>query len=516
MAALLQRIVAQARSEAKRRTDRGADMMQERQRAALSFAAVLLLLALLALARPIDHDESQYVAATILAWRGLPYRDFAYLQTPLQPMLLAPIAALAGGLAWPVLRLANALFGALALAGCYGAAREAGAGRRAAVLATGLFGCCDIFLFTSAVARNDALPAACLSFAIWIALRAQHGRGTMPGALLAGLLLAAAAAAKISFALPAIAYGAWALWDRRHFPVALAMGAIPVAAMVAWLYAIAPGAFMFGVFTFPADAPAEWYRDHNPWKLTAAAKAIDTLKFLALGPALPALIIVAINRRRGHTAWLLTLLIAAGLVAGLLPEPTWRQYLLPVLPPLFVRLAMAWEAAPPARWVRIAIAIFIGAGFAPTAEGLIKGGGATMIDATEQGHAIGAVARANGIEGPIATLSPQFLPAADLPIDPRFAAGPYYFRSHGLLAPALERRFGVISRARIDFAGTPPAAILVGGEGPWTSGDAGDDAALEAYAIGHRWRRIDIPGGHFRLYAKLQAAARRAPATSPS
>ena len=42
--------------------------------------------------RPIDHDEGQYVGAVAMMRFGLPYRDFAYLQTPLQPLLFAPLA----------------------------------------------------------------------------------------------------------------------------------------------------------------------------------------------------------------------------------------------------------------------------------------------------------------------------------------------------------------------------------------------------------------------------------------
>ena len=75
-----------------------------------------LILCALALVRPIDHDESQYVAAAVLTAHGLlPYRDYAYLQTPLQPFLFAPLAWMAGVAAWPALRLANALLGAVAL-----------------------------------------------------------------------------------------------------------------------------------------------------------------------------------------------------------------------------------------------------------------------------------------------------------------------------------------------------------------------------------------------------------------
>ena len=66
---------------------------------------LILLFAVLSVLRPVNHDESQYVAATILARNALPWRDFAYFQTPLQPVLFAPFAAGMGALAWPTLRV---------------------------------------------------------------------------------------------------------------------------------------------------------------------------------------------------------------------------------------------------------------------------------------------------------------------------------------------------------------------------------------------------------------------------
>ncbi|MEG8053547.1 hypothetical protein QP185_10385 [Sphingomonas aerolata] len=87
----------------------------------VGLAALYIALALL---RPVDHDESQYVAAAVLTAHGLlPYRDFAYLQTPLQPFLLAPIAVLTGAWTWPALRLTNALLGLATVAFVHAAAR---------------------------------------------------------------------------------------------------------------------------------------------------------------------------------------------------------------------------------------------------------------------------------------------------------------------------------------------------------------------------------------------------------
>jgi len=287
------------------------------------------------------------------------------------------------------------------------------------------------------------------------------------------------------------------------------MGALPMLALVGALYSLNPPGFLFGVFTFPARAPAEYYTAlGRPWKLGYGAKAVDALKFLALGPALLALVVVIRDRRRDSTLRVLDLLAAAGLIAALLPFPTWRQYLLPALMPLFVRLALAWQARPPGRAMRIAAIVFACAGLAPSIEALLLATrGVPMVEAMRQGAAIRTAMDQEGVAGFVTTLSPQFLPATGRRPDPFFATGPFYFRSHGLLDPARERSLGLVSRDRIDAAfgpseWQPPSAILVGGEGAWTSGDAALDAVLENWAVAHGYRVMPIPGGRFRLYVR--------------
>lgn len=469
-------------------------------------ATVTVALVLLALVRPIDHDESQYVAATVLAAHGLlPYRDFAYLQTPLQPLLLAPVAAVAGAWTYAALRIVNAALGMAAIAAVFASARAAGVSQRAALLACGLFACCDILLFSAAVARNDALPAAMLAAAMIGIVRAQTGAARPVEAVLVGLLLAGATAAKISYALPALAVGLYALIDRRHRPGLIALGAVAPALLVAWTWHLAPAAFMFGVFTFPALAPAQYYQDvGNLWKLSWAAKAVDALKFLALGPALLAVVKVA-RGEAGDGRWrVIDALTLAGLVAALLPEPTWRQYLLPVLPPLLLRLAITFERKPLARGGRIAAVIFVIGGLAQSAEAVIRAslGGMPVLVAQAEASAIGAALDKAGATGAVATLSPQFLPAMHRLPDARFAAGPFYFRSHGLVPPTQERGMALVSAATIEqrFAGAgAPDIILVGGEAGWTSGDAGSDAPLEHWARAHGWHRVAATG-HLRAY----------------
>ena len=442
--------------------------------------------------RPVDHDESQYVAATVLTAQGLlPYRDFLYLQTPLQPFLFAPLAWAAGAGAWPALRLANALLGAVTVVCTWRAARLVAPAPIAAAAAL-LFAGTDILLFASGTARNDALPAACLTGALWCAVRAERGRSGRVGALVAGLLLAGAAAAKISYALPALAYGLWAISRPTHRPLWVALGALPVAAFVVWSVGQAPAGFWFGAVAFPLDAPADWYAE-RPWKLSPLAKAVDTLKFLALGAALPALAIVLRRPRADLLLWLML----AGLLAGLAPTPTWRQYLLPALPPLFVALAVRWAETPPGRASRIVFAVFALAGLAPSAAALASGAPG-MAALWRQGRALRAAMYRAGVAGPVATLSPQVLPATGRSVDPRFAAGPFYFRSRTLRPPA-----GPPLLARRDLPRAPlPAAVLVGGEDRWSSGDPRLDRALEQEAARRGYRLVPVAGAPFRLWVR--------------
>lgn len=457
--------------------------------------AVLLVVALVALAwsRGLDHDESQYVAAARLVAQGLlPYRDFAYLQTPLQPFVFAPVAWLFGGWTWPALRIANALLGAIVVFASWRAMREAGADEPTATACATLLAACDILLFSAGTARNDALPAAMLACALVPMLRAERGEDTRRGALLVGLLLAGAAAAKISYALPAAAYGVYALAARRHRPLWVALGALPPAAFVAWSAWLAPDGFVFGTLTFPAQAPADYYlATGRDWKLAWWAKAVDALKFLALGPALPALVAVAWRRGRARPG-LLEWLVIAGLAAALLPAPTWRQYLLPALPPLFVLLALR---RPRARGWRIGFALFAAAGLAPSMAAVSGRPGMTAALLETE-----ALASVSGLSG-VATLAPQFLPRFAR-ADPRFATGPFYFRSRGLLAADAERRLVLVSRARLAaaFAARPPAAVIVGGEGVWTSGDPSLDGDLERWALTRGWRREPLPASRLRVY----------------
>ena len=124
-----------------------------------------------------------------------------------------------------------------------------------------------------------------------------------------------------------------------------------------------------------------------------------------------------------------------------------------------------------------------------------------MAQAARDSAAIAAALDSAGITGPIATLSPQFVPATGQAIDPRFATGPFFYRSRALLDSRQARRWQMIGGDSAFPIMPPPAALLIGGEDRWTSGNGTIDAALRRHPPFDRWRPLPVASSRFRLYA---------------
>ena len=441
-------------------------------------ALLLLLLAGLAMVRRYTHDESQYVAATALAAHALPYRDFAYLQTPLQPLLFAPLGVLFPGWLLLGLRLVNAALGSATVILLWVAQRRAGVGPKAAMAACVLFFCCDAFLLSSAVARNDALPTTLLT----AALALVAGSGSPRRAALAALCLGAAAADKISFALPAAALLLLAVFGppavRARLPLrALLIGFAPGIVLVGSLAVLAPSAFLFEVLTYPVRAPLEWYGDiGRGWK-TGSWHAFEFVTELAKGPAILALLLFAGATWRagkgrvaaGPDAVIFGALTVAGLIAAYLPNPTHLQYLVPLLPPLFASLGLIIErhrrlvARTGPLW-----AMSVVAGLWPSVHyaGRAAMSGTLVPMAIEaDAHRIGDELDEAGIHGEIAGLSPSYFVDAGRPLDPDFSAGPFVFRMRALTDRGQDQSWHLVTRGRAgEFANRMPAAVVTGME----------------------------------------------------
>lgn len=444
------------------------------------FLAVLAFFILLALVIPSDHDEGQYVAAAHFVAEGLrPYRDFPYLQTPLQPFLTAPLAWLAPGWLFLAIRLTNAVamaFAALLLART---ATHVSGRRVAGWLALAGVAAVDAVQFGASMARNDALPF--LFFAAAIALLFGSGRITLWRAFSAGLLLGLAASTKVSYALPAAAVGAMALWHGRRADraeVAMLLGGLIAGGVpILWFFATDTQAFLFYAYRYSIDAVAAWQSYNGSLDALEWPKRLRRfVTFLALGPTLVLLVAVAFAKRRDERynvspplGIMPPVLLGAALVAAILPMPSFRQYVLPIVPPLFLVVALRGEGLlnrirrrrPLVRVVAGLLVVTSLAGSGRSVWAAVNGPLTRRPVAIERdAHRLGRYAKVGRVVG----LDLLLLVDSGLALDPRFATGPFLFRAGNLPACDEARLCGVTfgHLERLDH--NPPRMVLTGTE----------------------------------------------------
>ena len=143
----------------------------------------------LALIAPVNHDESQYLAAAVFNRSRFPFVDYLYLQTPLQPFLAAPIAALTVGYNFIALRIATAGVAMATLWLVFRCQRLLGVEQRPALAFTMLLALTYSFQFGATVVRNDILPALLLGLGQYLALsnvKCVGGSWLTPEAAVAG------------------------------------------------------------------------------------------------------------------------------------------------------------------------------------------------------------------------------------------------------------------------------------------------------------------------------------------
>ncbi|MFS0773392.1 glycosyltransferase 87 family protein [Sphingomonas sp. 1P08PE] len=484
----------------------------------LAVAAVILWFVGRVFVAPLDHDESQYVATAMLVHGALPYRDFVSLQPPLQSWFYAPLGMLPAGYIFPGMRLLTAALAIAALAILYAGQRAAAIDRRAAAATTLAMAACSSFQFSSSIVRNDMLPLVLLVAATFPAMRMADARGRdgVSPAFGCGVLLALAAATKLSYVPMIVAVGlcqialARRIVDRRilGYGAGLAIGLVPllVAARVA------PGNFHWGVYTFARTAPYDWYATiGRAAELDTTVKLAMLARYMATSPVGVALALVAIGWWRcragpNRPALMLIAMCAAGLAGAAMPTPAHRQYLLPLLPPLFVLLGLMLARGRAGRGAWLALAITAALGLVPTATALARlpVAGSPLLTAQAQSAAMRWIISSTGTTGPVATLSPDRAVDSGLPLDPRFAAGPFVFRSGELLSPRHARRLNATTPDTLarDFGRHPPAAVLVGYERQVRHGDIQVDRPLEEWAVSHGYAAYALPDRVGRLYVR--------------
>ncbi len=509
----------------------------------MALAAAALVLGLLAIALPVDHDEGQYVAAAALSDRLRPYADFVYLQTPLQLYLTGPVAALAQGWAFVALRLVNAAMGVGVLALVYAAQRRLGVPRPRALIACGLLLAAYPFQFSSVVARNDALPALLEAAAMLAGLEAlRPGRGCWLAWTAVGLLLGAAASAKISYVFPLAATGLFVLWGAWRGRVGIAsligcgLGAAAGLTPSLIAYLSAPEGFVWGVFTYAETAPRAWYGQLGKGaRLSLPARTLEAAFHLGVGPLLGVFAGVvlgaAIARRRKMAApgmAYLQVLALAGFAAAFAPSPMQRQYLVPMLPPLIALWGVLDPLSLLGGWTRRAVLTLVIAGLAVGVGrmGYVLGeaglGGSQgrlppALALEAEAHWIGRTLAGRGVTGPVATLSPRAVLDSGAVLDPRFTAGAFAYRTGDLVPDIQQRRLHMTSPRTLAgvLDAAPPAALVTGYEQPAGVHRRNVDDDLRAYARARGYQRRVSPDGVAELW--LRAPLEGTPAgPSPS
>ncbi len=487
-----------------RSSDRGRATVWQRP-ATLLWLAAPLLLGVSALVRAINHDESQYVAAIALTSHALPYRDFAYLQTPLQPLLMSPLSLLPPG--WVIIgaravNAALALLTILILSRCLGARTP----RWAALVAVAGLLCTGPFLLASSLARNDALAMVLLAAALPPLLAAIEAPTTARLAL-GGAMLGLAASAKLNAALPAAGAGLFFLLRSRvygarallAFSGGLLAGLLPTLILAS----TAPSAFRFDVFDYNLEAPVQWWTSiGQSAELHPLGRLVKLVGQAALGSTLVALIGLAVDRRRTNERRFLDFMIAGGLVAAFLPVPALMQYLVPLLPPLFVRFALALDGARP-RARSILLFLTVLGSIAGLASSLIvRFAGLELARSPVYGARVAALA--GGAD--VVTLSAEYVAGDGLSLDRRFAAGPFLYRTRGALAQRAEAKGHAVVLDALDrtLMSSPPRVIVVGAERQPFLPDFphGLDQPIVDWGRAHGYKTVDLGGGLQALVAR--------------
>lgn len=502
----------------------------------LALAAAAVALAALAFSLPVDHDEGQYVGPFALAGHLRAFADFTYLQTPLQLWLTAPLAAVARGWALLALRLANAAMALGELGLIYAAQRRLGVPPRRALIACGLLLAAYPFEFSSVVARNDVLPALLEAGALLAGLGAlERPRRGWPLWTLAGLMLGAAASAKVSYALPAAGMGGWLLWSAWKRRATLAevvgcgLGGLVGLAPIALGYLAAPENFVWCVITYASQAAHYWYGAIGlGQRLWLPARAWEGAFHLAVGPALAMLAGVAVVSAKREAARpavrLLQALAVAGLLAAFLPSPMQRQYLAPMLVPV----AVLWGVQDPLkgrRWLLVLTlaGVAVGAGRAgyvvgQAALGLAAGRAPAPVAVTQEAHWIGRTLAAAHAGADVITPSPQAMLDSGAALDPRFSSGAFAYRSGNMLDDGQLRRLHLASPRTLsrDLDARPPSAIVTGYEplSGKTRRDIDDD--FRAYARARGYVLLRSPDGAAELWIREPSGGQPgAPSASP-
>lgn len=473
-----------------------------------------------------NPNEHMYVAASVLARSESLYRDFAFLQAPLLPLVQTGVFVLGGVTRFYLAaRLISWVLAVITTTALYVLARRVGAGRASAACLTALFATNESIFPTLAEASNYALAMALSVVALERLTAAPRSRRPLVALAVSGLCAGLAVATKLYYlalvlplAIAALLGGPSNERSTRAgaFGLGVLAGITPLA-ITAWR---APDTFYFNNLGYHLLNTRWRHLQGQTEGMTLAGKLTTAAWFesqsgaLALSCALVIAVVAWLRARRPKlqsTTLLLAALTVVGLATAVTPTPMYVQYWAMHIPFQVLLLAAVVAALP---WQRATVAALVGAivvaiAFAPrtvtrialSTRGALHTAPWTPQEMHREGEAIARAVHVSGCTGAVATLAPLAPLDASLPIYPELAAGIFVYELADLLDDAAQRRYRVVSPRTLTslLDNRPPSAIVVGAQ-PL-------DARLVAYARDHGYVPHALPGGVDTVYLRPCASA---------
>ncbi len=464
--------------------------------AALFLAAVFLVLLNLAMQKPLDHDEHQFVAGgALLARDGLMmYRDYPYFHLPYLTYLYATVFIIFDQLLLSA-RMISMLsaFAAVSLIFCvsWQLFREKTEWERLALAAgtVALIISSPVFVHTSGYAWNHDLPMLLTLGAFLLqsqSLKREKGRAF---AIVSGFLLGCAVGVRLtvaplfaSFFLLPILYRKL-LKKKQLYQLLSGFCAGFFLALLPTIYWLlnAPEAFLFGNFKYP-ELNTLFRADIGDTRaMSIFGKLLYTLEMclqpgnlLIIGAAgffafRKKFLTIAVKKREAVEPVFLALMLPFLLIGTYAPTPTFKQYF--YAPIFFSALAIPYGIAVffdhfstralKTFAILIGISGIIGMTQHPDFYTLFNYNAWRPIRVHQHGTEV-AVKMKNG--GKVLTVAPIIPLEGGLKIYPEFASGPFAWRTAKFLSAEERQRFGMISASELPglVSKNPPDGILTG------------------------------------------------------
>jgi hypothetical protein len=493
------------------------------------FVFLAMLSVVLALGYSYTHDEELYVTPALLAVSQRLYADFFYHQTPLYPVILAPVlAAVQPDQVYLAARAFSAVVGFALMLAIYRTLRELSADRFVSLVLVAVVALSWTVLPALSVARNDSLAALFGTASLCLMVRGLSNPRSFALLFAAGALSACAVLTKATWAFLPFVAGAFLLLmflqDRSSSLLRLAgyvTGGAAATALVAPVVVADFATAMFDFTTFNARATPDWYirvgqANLLEWHVILYRYA----RFLAQPLGALALVAVAVLWRYGkRDVWaglaqsvrtsrglLFVALCTLGAAASaLLPKALSIYYFAPVvvMAALLVGAVLAHFRPQLSVRQRAAVALIALLASVPglvavahVSSSFFRGeGGVARLE--EDALTLRSHLCELGRPALVATLSPIRVLVAGHQIYPELAAGPFVFRSAHLWTPEELASFRVAGPQTVDrlFEARRPDAIYVGHERTWSAASGIElDEALARWAGAHGYRELAFPG----------------------